>query len=154
MHTRIYPYFHKSKLVIRFVLGENFLGIGQVSLFNQACVEFDALARVQPILPGIQDNQMLALSGSFYLHLELVSALQVQMAQTGRVVRAWKDVFNDLEPLIREASLAINLLVQALISMPNCRCQCCLALVKHLVFRRNGLFLHNFTANAAYVLQV
>ena len=152
MHTRIYPYFNKSKLVIRFVLGENFLGIGQVSLLNQACVEFDALALVKPELPRIQDNQMLALSGSFDLHLELVPALQVQMAQTGRVVRAWKDAFNDFEPLIGKARLAIDLLVQALICLPNCRCQSCLALIKHLVFRCNGLFLHNVTANAAYVL--
>ena len=152
MHTRIYPYFYKSKLVIRFVLGENFLRIGKVSLLNQACVEFDALALVKPELPRIQDNQMLALSGSFDLHLELVPALQVQMAQTGRVVRAWKDAFNDFEPLIGEARLTINLLVQALICLPNCRCQSCLALIKHLVFRRNGLFLQNVTANAAYVL--
>ena len=80
MYTRIYPYFYKSKLVIRFVLGENFLSIGQVSLLYQACVEFDALALVKPELSGIQDNQMLALSGSFDLHLEFVPALQVQMA--------------------------------------------------------------------------
>ena len=54
---------------------------------------------------------MLALPGSFNLHLELVPALQVQMTQTGRVVRAWKNAFNDFESLIGEARLAINLLV-------------------------------------------
>ena len=73
------------------------------------------------------------------------------MAQTGRVVRAWKDAFNDFESLCGQTSLAVNFLVQALVCLPNSRClTSCLALI--VVLRRVCLFLHYFTANAAYVL--